>query len=48
MKACLQRLIDFKEGRITSIPELEEDILPIEDELFPYNEWKGLVSTSVM
>lgn len=48
MKACLQRLIDFKEGKITSIPELEEDILPIEDELFPYNEWKGLVSTSVM
>lgn len=48
MKSCLNRLIEFKEGEITSIPELEQDILPIEDELFPYNEWKGLVSTSVM
>lgn len=47
MQACLERLIKYRDGVITSIPELEEKIVPITDKVINYNCWRNNVSTNM-
>ena len=47
MQACLDRLIQYRDGSINSIPELEEKIVPITDKVINYNCWRNNVSTNM-
>ncbi|MBQ6884707.1 MAG: beta-N-acetylhexosaminidase [Clostridia bacterium] len=47
MQACFERLCDYKEGKINSIPELEEVIVPITDKTINYNCWRNNVSANM-
>ncbi len=47
MRACLDRLIQYRDGKINSIPELEEKIVPITDKIINYNCWRNNVSTNM-
>jgi len=47
MQACLERLCDYREGKINSIPELEEVIVPITDKIINYNCWRNNVSANM-
>ena len=47
MQSCLDRIIDYRDGKIASIPELEEKILPITNEIINYNNWRNTVSTNM-
>ena len=47
MQSCMQRLIDYRDGIVKSIPELEEKIVPITDKLINYNCWKNNVTTNM-
>lgn len=47
MQSCLDRLCDYRDGKIKNIPELEEKILPITDKLMNYNNWRNNVSTNM-
>ena len=47
MQSCLDRLCDYRDGKINSIPELEEKILPITDKIINYNHWRNNVSTNM-
>ncbi len=43
---CKERLEDYLNGKVESIPELEEEILPYADWGLQYNRYRGLVSVS--
>ena len=43
---CRERLIEYLQGKVESIPELEEEILPYADWGLQYNLYRGLVSVS--
>jgi hypothetical protein len=43
----MQRLIDYRDGIVKSIPELEEKIVPITDKLINYNCWRKYVSANM-
>ena len=47
MQSCLDRLIEYRDGKIESIPELEETIVPITDKIINYNCWRNNVSTNM-
>ncbi len=47
MQSCLDRLIDYRDGKINSIPELEEAIVPITNEIINYNCWRNNVSANM-
>lgn len=47
MEASMERLIQYRDGTISSIPELEEKIIPISDKLLNYNCWRNIVSTNM-
>lgn len=47
MQSCLERLVQYRDGCIASIPELEEKIIPITDKLINYNCWRNNVSTNM-
>lgn len=47
MQSCLDRLILYREGKIASIPELEETIVPITDKIINYNCWRNNVSANM-
>lgn len=44
MKSCRDRLSDFADGKIDSIPELEEKIIPIYDTLSVRNNWASSIT----
>ncbi|MBQ7935804.1 MAG: beta-N-acetylhexosaminidase [Clostridia bacterium] len=46
IQACLERLCDYRDGKTTSIPELEEPIVPITEDVINYNSWRKNVSTN--
>lgn len=48
MRSCLDRLCDYKNGKITNIPELEEKIVPIVSDLAEYNNWATNSSTNLI
>ena len=48
MAACRDRLTDYRTGTISSIPELEEPIVPFTEGLGLHNNWHTSVSTSVI
>lgn len=48
MKSCLDRLVDYRDGKIPSIPELEENIVPFAEEHVDYNLWSGSCTTNVI
>ena len=48
MAACRDRLTDYRTGTISSIPELEEPIVPFTEGLGLHNNWRTSVSTSVI
>ena len=39
MKSCLSRLEDYRDGKVSSIPELEEELLPYAVPIPGVNEW---------
>lgn len=39
MRSCKERLEDFRDGRIETIPELEEEISPLAESLINFNSW---------
>ena len=41
VKSCRARLIDYIEGRISEIPELDEEILPPEGINIGYGKWRS-------
>ena len=43
---CRERLIEYIQGKVENIPELEEEILPYADWGLQYNLYRGLVSVS--
>ena len=47
MQSCLERLEQYRDGKIANIPELEEKILPITDKIINYNSWRNNVSTNM-
>ena len=47
MQSCLDRLCDYRDGKVADIPELEEKILPITDTIISYNHWRNNVSTNM-
>ncbi len=47
MQACLDRLIEYRDGKIKTIPELEEKIVPITDKIINYNCWRNNVSANM-
>ena len=53
LRACRDRLIDYSNGAIDSIPELEEDILDykingasVKEKSFNYNDWRSAVTVN--
>ncbi len=48
MRSCLERLEDFRDGKIASIPELEEPIVPISEKHFQHRYWCVTASTNVI
>lgn len=45
MRSCMERLEMFRDGVIPSIPELEEEIVPIAEGLINFNSWGQTVTT---
>lgn len=39
MRSCMERLQDYRDGRIEAIPELEEKISPLAEGLINFNSW---------
>ncbi len=48
MKSCFDRLCDYRDGRISSIPELEETIVPYSDQIFEFNSWESSFTCNVI
>ena len=48
VKACCERLIDLRNGKISSIPELEENISPMVNELPLFNCWNKTCSNNLI
>ena len=48
MKSCRDRLNEWVNGRIQTIPELEEELLPYVTRDCYYNDWKRNVTANVM
>ena len=48
IESCLERLCEYRDGKITSIPELEEQIVPIAENIIYYNSWGNNVSANVL
>lgn len=47
MQSCLDRLQDYRNGKIDAIPELSEQIVPFTDGLIEYNDWARSTSTNL-
>lgn len=47
MQSCLDRLVDYRSGKIDAIPELSEQIVPFADGIILYNEWAKSTSTNL-
>ncbi len=47
MKSCLDRLEAFRNGEISSIPELEEEVLPQYTQKTCFNNWARMITTNV-
>ena len=43
---CRERLIEYVEGKVNDIPELEEEILPYADWGLQFNSFRGLISVN--
>lgn len=48
MKSCLDRLCDLKDGKIDSIPELEDEHINLYDGKVRFNDWSKTVTTNVL
>ena len=48
IESCLERLCEYRDGKITSIPELEEPIVPKFENITEYNDWSTNVSTNIL
>lgn len=48
IESCLERLCEYRDGKIASIPELEEQIVPIAENIVNYNSWGENVSANVL
>ena len=46
MRSCMERLEEFRDGKIPSIPELEEEIVPIAETLTNFNSWGRTITTN--
>jgi len=47
MKHCMERLIAFRDGKVDSIPELEEEILPLYTGKTCFNNWVEIITRNV-
>ena len=48
MKSCLDRLTAFRNSEITSIPELEEPVLPLHTKKTYHNHWDTNITTNIL
>ena len=48
MRNCRERISDWVEGKTTSIPELEEELLPYITHMCYFNDWKQTVTANVL
>lgn len=48
MESCLDRLCEYRDGKITSIPELEEIIVPVAENITNYDVWSRTVTANVL
>ena len=48
MTSCMERLEDYRDGKIASIPELEEPILPMSETHFQHRYWCVTTSANVI
>jgi len=48
LKACLRRLEEYRDGKISSIPELEEEILEYRTDVPAINRWDRACSVNVL
>lgn len=48
MKSCLDRLVSFHNGEISSIPELEEKVLPLYTQKTYHNNWDTNITTNIL
>ena len=48
MTSCMERLIAYRNGEIASIPELEEEIVPIINGINRFNIWAQTVSNNIV
>ena len=48
MRACLDRLVQYRDGTISAIPELEETLLPLPEQQFARHNWAYEISTNIV
>ena len=48
MRSCMDRLVEYRAGKISAIPELEEKIIPFAEDHIDYNYWIGTCTTNVI
>ena len=48
MRSCLDRLVEYRNGAIESIPELEEAIVPMADGHYQYYHWAHSASNNII
>lgn len=46
IRSCYERLVDYRDGKIDSIPELEETLLPARSGTFRFNVWEQTVTVN--
>ncbi len=47
MQSCLDRLCEYRDGKIVNIPELEESIVPFVNKIVNYNDWARTTSSNL-
>lgn len=47
MQNCLDMLVDYRDGKIQNIPELEEEIVPFATGVICYNDWSKATGTNL-
>ncbi len=46
IRSCYERLVDYRDGKIESIPELEETLIPTRTDTFRFNVWERTVTVN--
>lgn len=47
MQSCLDMLVDYRDGKLANIPELEEEIVPFAEGVVCFNDWAKATGTNL-